>query len=625
MTPEIQIGGRRIGDGHPCFIIAEAGVNHNGSLDLAKRLVDVAVSAGADAVKFQKRFLPQLYPKELLANPNLAEQAFQYMIPLLEKFELSEDQFRELRAYCDSRGILFLCTAWDEASVEFLGQLDVPAYKLGSPDLTNLPLIEYIVAKGKPLILSTGMSTLEEIEHTVGFLQARGASFALLHCNSTYPAPFEDVNLRFMARLRACGVPIGFSGHERGIAVSTVAVALGAAILEKHITVDRTMIGPDHAASLEPAGFQKLVRDVRVVETALGDGVKRVSTKELQNREVLGKSLAARAAIAPGTVIDQSMVKAIGPGKGLSPQRIQDLIGRQAKRAMEADELFYDHDLRDDSAPWSIPAFHRPWGFKTRFTDVEEFSRLGPAIVEHHFSDKDLAEPHPDVQLNQQLFVHAPEFWGPRIIDLCAADDETRQLAVMVLNRTLDKVREIARHYQGAPTLVVHVGGMTMDEPDPRTGRMYDRAVESFAQLDTRGVTILPENLPPRPWYFGGQWCQNAFVHPEEVAEFCRRLNAKACFDLCHAQLYCNWANRPLSEYIEIVKPYIAHVHVSDAAGIAAEGLQIGDGMIDFEAAFDQLSDVNFSWVPEIWRGHNNQNEGFATALRRLARYHDRL
>ena len=626
MNPRvIQFGSRAVGPGHPCYVIAEVGVNHNGELTLAKKLVDVAKAAGADAVKFQKRTLKKLYPTTLLADPNSAEQAFQYMIPLLQQYELSDADVLELHNYCVQSDIQFLCTPWDSDSVDFLEQLDLPVYKLGSPDLTNLPLIEFIVSKGRPVILSTGMSTWEEIRTTAELLNRRNAEYALLHCNSTYPAPFEDVNLKLIDRLREFGAPVGYSGHERGIAVSTVAVALGACIIEKHITLDRTMLGPDHAASLEPAGFEKLVRDIRVVELAMGDGVKRVSTKELQNREVLGKSLAAAVPIAAGDEITAGMVTVIGPGKGLSPQRVAELIGRTAKRAMAAQELFYESDLEHGPREWVIPQFTRAWGFKTRFSDVEEFVAMKPKIVEHHFSDKDLTAPHPAGIFEQQLYVHAPEFWGPRIIDLCSAHDETRLLAVDVLNKTLDKVREIAPHYQGSPTLVVHVGGMSMDEPDARTAVMYDRALEAIGQLNTAGVTILPENLPPRPWYFGGQWCQNAFIHPEEVADFCRRLNVKMCFDLCHAQLYCNWSGRKLSEYIQIVRPYIAHLHVSDAAGIAAEGLQIGDGMIDFDEAFELLADVDYSWVPEIWRGHNNENEGFATAMRRLEAWAKKL
>ncbi len=621
MIPYIEIGSRRIGHEYPCFIIAEAGVNHNGSLELAKQLVDVAVAANADAVKFQKRYLAKLYPKELLDNPNSAEQGFQYLLPLLTKFELSDDDFVKLHDYCQECGILFLCTPWDNDSVDFLEKLKLPAYKIGSPDLTNLPLIEYVAHKGKPLILSTGMSTLEEIQKTVAFLKARKVTFGLLHCNSTYPAPFEDINLRFMDRLNEFGVPVGYSGHERGIAISTVAAALGACIIERHITLDRTMVGPDHAASLEPQGLQKLVRDIRIMEIAMGDGVKRVSTKEWQNRELLGKSLAAKVPITRGATITGEMLKVIGPGKGLSPQRIEELIGHRALRAMKVDDLFYEHDLADVTPVLVVPSFRRGWGLKTRFVDVEYFAKFGPIVVEHHFSDKDLSEDFPRQQFKQQLFVHAPEFWGPRLVDLCSRNDEMRKMAIDVIALTLDKTRELAPYYQGTPVVVIHIGGMSMDEADLRTDVLYENAKDSLQQLNTAGVIILPENLPPRPWYFGGQWYQNAFIHPAEMVEFCRSLNFNMCFDICHAQLYCNYVGMSLEHYIEEVKPFIAHVHISDARGIAGEGLQIGEGEINFEAVFGQLQDISFTWVPEIWRGHNNGGEGFMIALKRLSEH----
>jgi N-acetylneuraminate synthase len=505
--------------------------------------------------------------------------------------------------------------------VDFLEKLEIPAYKLGSPDLTNLPLIDYVAAKGKPIILSTGMSTLDEVRVTVEFLKARRASFALLHCNSTYPAPFEDINLRVMERLREFGVPVGYSGHERGIAVSIVAAALGACVVERHVTLDRTMLGPDHAASLEPQGLQKLVRDIRIVETAFGDGVKRISTKELQNREILGKSLAAKSPIAPGETVTTEMLKVIGPGKGLSPQRIGDVVGRRARRALKVDDLFYEHDLVDSRPVFAIPDFRHPWGFKTRFGDVEYFSKFGPRLVEHHLSDRDLTEDFPRRKFTHRLFVHAPEFWGPRLVDLCSRNDEMREMAIGVIARTLDKVREMAEYYEGPPSLVIHVGGMSLDDPDARTDLLYDNARDSLRRLDTTGVIILPENLPPRPWYFGGQWYQNAFIHPEEILEFCKSLSLSMCFDICHAQLYCTHSGMRLEDYIERVKPLISHVHLSDAHGIAGEGLQIGEGQIDFAGSLELLRGISFTWVPEIWRGHNNGGEGFMVALNRLARY----
>src|SRR5690554_1812862 len=243
--PVIKIGDRLVGDGQPTYIIAEIGVNHNGILDLALELIDVAVDAGADAVKFQKRTLEKIYPKKYLENANSGEKNLRYLLPLLQQVELPDHAYYKIVEHCQKRGITFLCSAFDPESADFLDELGVPAYKVASADLTNLPLLDHLVKKNKPLILSTGMSRIEEVDITVNFLKERGAEFALLHCNSTYPAAFEDINLRFMDRLRMYGVPVGYSGHERGIAVSTVASALGASIIERHLTLDRTMEGPD--------------------------------------------------------------------------------------------------------------------------------------------------------------------------------------------------------------------------------------------------------------------------------------------------------------------------------------------------------------------------------------------
>ena len=270
--PFIKIGDRLVGEGQPTYIIAEIGVNHNGLLDLALKLIDVAVDCGADAVKFQKRSLDKLYGKKYLENVNAGEKTLRYLLPILQQVELLHEDYFDIVEHCHKCGITFLCSAFDIESVDFLETLKTPAYKVASADLTNLPLLDHLISKGKPLIISTGMSHMHEVEITVNFLKERNAEFALLHCNSTYPAAFEDINLLFMNQLHHFNVVVGYSGHERGIAISTVASALGASIIERHITLDRTMDGPDHAASLEPHGFKKMVRDIRQVTQALGTG-----------------------------------------------------------------------------------------------------------------------------------------------------------------------------------------------------------------------------------------------------------------------------------------------------------------------------------------------------------------
>ena len=247
----LTIGSRRIGPNEPCYVIAEIGLNHNGDLSLAKRLVDAAITAGADAVKFQKRKLNETYTQAIIDQPRHGEQGLQYIVPLLIEFELADDAFRELYDYCRARDITFMCTPWDRPSVDFLESMELDGYKIGSPDMTNFPLIEYVIATGKPMLMSTGMSTEEEIRRTLAFLEDHRAEYALFHCVSTYPAAPEEINLRFMQTLREwSGRPVGYSGHDTGTVISLAAVAMGARLLERHLTMDRAMRGPDHKASL---------------------------------------------------------------------------------------------------------------------------------------------------------------------------------------------------------------------------------------------------------------------------------------------------------------------------------------------------------------------------------------
>jgi N-acetylneuraminate synthase len=276
---EVKIGNRLVGGRHPCYVIAEIGINHNGDLDIAKKLIDVAVSAGCDAVKFQKRTIDVVYTKEELARPR--ENPFGPTNGDLKRgLEFGAEQFAAIDAYCREQNIVWFASCWDEASVDFIDAFDPPAYKIASASLTDDDLLVHTRAKGKPIILSTGMSSLQQIDHAVQVLGKQ--DLIILHSSSTYPAHYEELNLRVIPVLaQQFAVPIGYSGHETGIPSSVAAAAIGACMVERHLTLDRAMWGSDHAASLEPNGMTRLVRDIRLVETAMGDGVKRVLDREL--------------------------------------------------------------------------------------------------------------------------------------------------------------------------------------------------------------------------------------------------------------------------------------------------------------------------------------------------------
>lgn len=277
----VRIGSHEIGDGLPAYVIGEIGLNHNGSVDLAKKLIDVAADAGAQAVKFQKRTPDISTPAQM--KKTLRETPWGEMTYLEYRYrvEFDRDQYIEIGDYATLRGLDWFASPWDVPAVEFLEELNVIAHKVASASVTDLDLLAALAATRKPIILSTGMSTMEQIDAAVDVLGTE--NLVILHATSTYPLPPEEANIRMIQTLRAAypGIPIGYSGHERGLQISLAAVALGATAVERHITLDRAMWGSDHAASLEPTGFEHLVRDIRVIEEALGDGIKRVFAGEL--------------------------------------------------------------------------------------------------------------------------------------------------------------------------------------------------------------------------------------------------------------------------------------------------------------------------------------------------------
>lgn len=349
MKSSFAIAGSMVGDGQPCFVIAEAGVNHNGDPDLALGLVDAAAAAGADAIKFQtfsadtlvSRSAPQ-FPYALsgdLANVTQHE--------MLRRLELSHDMHEPIRRRCVEHAVLFLSTPFHESDADWLDDFGVPAFKISSGEITNLPFIRHVAAKGKPLILSTGMATMGEVDSAVQAVVAEGnGELVLLHCVSDYPADPADANLRAMDTMRrAFGVPVGFSDHTPGIEVSLAAVALGAALIEKHFTLDRNLPGPDHMASLDPGALTDLVAGIRVVEVSLGTGVKRPVTAELKNQAVVRKSVVAARKLSAGQLILPDMLDVRRPGDGLPPEMRQFLVGRRLAREVEEGALISLDDL----------------------------------------------------------------------------------------------------------------------------------------------------------------------------------------------------------------------------------------------------------------------------------------
>jgi len=624
----IQIGEFAINDTSPTFIIAEIGNNHNGSITLAKKLVDLAKEAGADCVKFQLRHMSALYRNAGDSNDASEDLGSQYTLDLLSRFQLKTHEMLEVFDYCRDQGILALCTPWDLESLSVLKDYGMPGYKVASADLTNHDFLKALSKTGKPLICSTGMSTEAEIIETIKLLQNLGAVYILLHCNSTYPAPFKDINLNYMNRLKELGdCVVGYSGHERDIFVSIAAVAKGAKVIEKHFTIDRSMEGNDHKVSLLPNEFKRMVEGIRQVEAALGSvSERKMSQGELINRETLAKSLVINCNLNIGETITSEMIEVKSPGKGLQPNRKSELIGKKAKREFKAGDYFFLSDLEEVTITPRRYKFTHRWGVPVRYHDFKQFlGKTNLDLLEFHLSYKDLEidiRNYFSETYDLDFVVHSPElFSGDHIMDLCSPDETYRNRSIQELQKVVDITRQLKPYFLKSfkPLIVVNVGGFTLDSPlnQHDRERLYGLLTQSLEAIDSEGVEIIPQTMPPFPWHFGGQRFHNLFVAPKDIVQFCKQNNYRICLDISHSKLACNHYKWSFSDFIESVSPYAVHLHIADAKGVDGEGLQIGDGDIDFKAIFKYLKQhsPSVSFIPEVWQGHKNGGEGFWRAL----------
>ena len=344
----INLDQKKVGGSSPAYIIAEIGINHQGSLELAKELIKKASEVGANAVKFQKRSIQRILTREGLNAPYENPNSFGKTYGEHKKaLELSESDYDELFAFANTCNLSFIASGWDEESIDFLDYLGVPFFKMASADLTNFPLLEHTAKKNKPIILSTGMSEIGTVKKAYNLVNKYTNQIGILQCTSTYPTNFEEIHLnviRSYKRLFPDAV-IGYSGHELGIAVPVAAVAIGAKIVERHFTLDRTMKGGDHAASLEPLGFKKMVRDIRNIEKALGSSEKTVQKSEIKVFKKLGKSLVTLKDININTIITREMITTKGPGTGISPMELGSILGKKTKVHLQKDVIIKETDI----------------------------------------------------------------------------------------------------------------------------------------------------------------------------------------------------------------------------------------------------------------------------------------
>ena len=497
----MKIRNKPIGQDNPTYIIAEAGINHNGKLSIAKKLVDAAVEVKANAVKFQKRDLPSLYPKDMLENPEKYEQNFQYMLPVLQKSELSKNDYIKLKEYANLKKIDFICTPFDVISAEFIYNMGIHAFKISSADLTNFPLLEFVASKDLPIIISTGMSYKDEIKETVKFLNNRKAKFAILHCRSVYPVWPRDVNLKMINWLKQFNKPVGYSGHDIGIIIPLIASSMGASIIEKHITIDKTLDGPDHKISLEPYEFKRLIRDIRIADQAMGQEQRFLLRGELMNRELFGKSLAASKNIPKGTIITDEMIKITGPAKGIATSKWNKLTGKKLNRNIKKNDFFYNEDLNDinntNKQDITTPSFRSKWGLIARFSDFTTMLSYNPKVIEIHLSEKDFEiKFKPEKTYSQELIIHVPEYIQENLMDLCSSNENIRLQSINLINKTIQLAKKLSSNFKGIPKVIAHPGAMSMNARLDKTS-LRNNLLYSLSKINTQEIELLLENLPP--------------------------------------------------------------------------------------------------------------------------------
>jgi sialic acid synthase SpsE/sugar phosphate isomerase/epimerase len=619
---------REISESSPSFIIAEIGNNHQGDISLAKELVDHAVAADVDCVKFQMRNMKNLY-KDSGENDVSADLGAQYTLDLLSKFQLTNDELIEVFDYAKSKGVLPLCTPWDIESLKTLEKYGMDAYKVASADFTNFELLEAISNTGKPFFCSTGMSSESEIKETVTFLGGLGANYVLLHCNSTYPTPFKDVNLKYLTRLKEItGALVGYSGHERGICVPIASIALGARVIEKHLTTNTTFEGTDHKVSLLPNELKEMVIQIRQVEEGLGSDEKprEITQGELLNRENLAKSLVAVIDIMPGEVVTREMVEIKSPGQGLQPNRLNDLIGKKADRKIARGGFFYMSDILGQIKKRDYQ-FNRPFGVPVRYHDFRQILEgTNLDFVEFHLSYNDMNINLKDYFTEDEnigFAVHSPElFANDHILDLCSDDPQYLAQSKLHLQQVVDITRELNQYFPKTkdPVIVVNAGGWNPNgfiDEKLKAGK-YQLISDALNDLDLEGITLAIQTMPPFPWHFGGQSYHNLFVCADEIVKFCKaNPRMRICLDISHSMMSCNYYGWDLIEFVQKLAPFNVHLHIVDAKGVDGEGIEIGKGDVNFSMLMSVLDkeNENVQFIPEVWQGHKNGGEGFWAAL----------
>ena len=638
--PTIEIDSVIIGDENQPFIIAEIGVNHNGKKEEAKYLIDQASDAKFNAVKFQHRS-ENLYNRQ---NINTFDLGTQYIISEIDRTKLSIEDLKECSEYAKEKKLSLIITPFDiDALKELEPMMDgISALKIASCDLMNHELINACIEKNKPLILSTGMSYEHEIMATSQLLLSRMCEHAFLHCCSTYPAPVEDINLKYIDRLFDIteGV-IGYSSHDGKGLIPCLAIAKGADLIEVHITRTHSQKGTDHKASITVNNLNNFIDICRESYLARGHAKPRKPSQgELSNKLSLGKSLALNTDKKDGDIINMEDLILVSPGTGYQPNETLKVIGKKLIKEKKRGNLLTVYDI-DSNESIEIPNMISitnnlkekgyEVGIPVRYHDVKDLSKIyNFSMYEFHMSDRDLRlEPANFLDKrfqDRKMIIHAIEqFEDGFIFDLASSDQTIIERSLKEVERLNNHIEKMKIYFKNKRIpVVINIGGHSNYSFDSKkeASKKLKNAIKNLELISKKYplLEFLPQTMPPYPWHQGGRSYHNILTNYDYIEAFLSLSEASICLDISHTYLSANYWDENFLDYIKLLANRIKHIHLADARGINGEGLEVGDGTINFLELHKAIKyKKNKSYlIPEIWQGHLNKGTKFFNALNRF-------
>lgn len=639
--PFLTIGKNKVGSEFAPFILAEIGVNHNGDINEAFFLIKEAAKQKCNGVKFQYRS-KNLYNQNDINSYDLGTQ---YIISEIQRTHLSLNKLLDCFNLAKELELEFVLTPFDEIALnEILDSKIIPsAIKIASCDLSNEPLIYECCKTGYPIILSTGMSFEREIAKTSNFMKRQMVGHAFLHCNSTYPAPAEDINLNYIRRLKEITkTVVGYSSHDGNIIIPAASILQGADIIEFHITRSKEEKGTDHRASIEVSELGKFIDNCNLLYLAKGnDNPRKPSQGEISNRYTLGKSYALKNDYKANQIIEEKDLILVSPGHGFSIDRKFELIGKKLRNSKKKRSLLIQSDIESEvnfnknelkTVIKSLKELGYLTGIPVRYHDAKKLYQIFETeMLEFHMSHRDLTlDPHEYLDCDLQevfLIVHAVEqFEDGFIFDLCSSDEK-------IIQRSLNEVDKLIRHIESMRNLFKQVDKIPIVlNPGGFTENAFLNETESIKKIEKCAKNLkilinkydryefLPQTMPPYPWHQGGRSFHNLLTNKKLVKVFLDNIDVNLCFDVSHSFLSCQLFGEYLEDHARLFSDKYKHIHLSDAQGTNAEGLEIGEGCIDFSKIHFELKRQrkDYYLIPEIWQGHLNNGEKFARSIIRF-------